>query len=399
MKNIHFVLALCLGWSACDLERVDDGGNNNNGPTCPAAKFSTQVGGNNFDAPVEVLATEDCGFVVCGQTYFDTNGDARLFKVNDKGVQQWERTYGTSGFEYMTNFISLKSGGYLLCGGTTFYNSNPGTYDAFIVKTDANGIEAWQRYYTIADNRLLAKAVAETPDGGFLLVCSKGDFINSSIPEQIALIKIDANGTEEWVKTIVSTHHLYASDMAPTPDGGFIIAGSQNLVPSGGTNTYLLKLDAGGNKEWEKSYQSSIGTYSPGYGVAALPNGYAVAASVLGTNDHDFNVLFYDLNGVFKWEKNIGGLNADEAIDVDQTADNQIVVSGYSNSFGTQQEIYLIKLNVTSGATIWEKHFGAGSGIYSFVAPAHDDGFIVAGNTNTTNNADILLFKLDKDGN
>ncbi len=398
MKNKIFFLPICATCLlvGCDLERIDEN-NNGGGTTCPAVKFNTQVGGSDYDKPVEVLATADCSYVICGQSQVDTDGQAILIKVNDKGVQQWERKMGTSAYDYITNFAAIKTGGYMICGGTL--NNNPSAYDALVIKTDENGIEAWQRYFNVPGFSTTANSIVEMPDGGFLLACTQNDQSATPVPSQIALIKIDANGTQQWKKNIAKTDYLYVADMVATLDGGFILSGTEIGTVTQKSSTYILKLDSGGNKEWENTYVSPVSTYSPGYGVAALANGYAVAASILGTNDHDLNVLFYDLNGTLKWSKVIGGSSADEAIDIEATTDGQIVVSAYSSSFSATQEVYLLKLNATSGSTIWETHFGQGSGISTFLAPANDGGFIVTGITNNTGNADILLFKRDKDGN
>jgi hypothetical protein len=398
-KSFFFAL-LTLCAAACNLERIDDNQGGLGGNTCPDAKFSTQIGGTNYDYPVDVLATDDCSFVVCGGTYtVNNNIQAYLVKTDDKGVQQWERTYGTPSYDLIRKVTPIKTGGYMICGATSDFN--PGTfYDAYLIKTDQNGIEAWQRHYEIPGFSVIASGITQLADGGFLLACSKYDTSISPIADQIAMIKIDANGGEDWTKLISNTSkNLQVADMKPTADGGFIIAGSANDVVTSITQTYILKLDASGNKVWEKYYSNPNSTYSPGYAVAALANGYAVSASILGPNDHDFNVLFYDLNGTLKWEKTFGGVSADEAIDITATSDGQVAVIGYSSSFSASVEVYLLQLSSTDGTTIWEKHFGNGSGISTYVAAAKDGGFIVSGTNSTTNNTDILLYKTDKNGN
>ncbi len=395
---IFSILILCT--TACNLEKIDDNQGGPSGNTCPVAKFSTQIGGINYDYPVDVLATNDCSFVVCGGTYtVNNNIQAYLVKTDDKGVQQWERTYGTPSYDLISKVIPIKTGGYMICGATSDFN--PSTYyDAYLIKTDQNGIEAWQRNYEIPGFSVIASGITQLADGGFLLACSKNDTSASPIAGQIAMIKIDANGGEEWTKLIsTNSKNLSVADMESAADGGFIIAGSANDVVTSITQTYILKLDASGNKVWEKFYTNPNSTYSPGYAVTALANGYAVAASILGPNDHDFNVLFYDLNGTLKWEKTFGGVSADEATDIAATSDGQVAVIGYSNSFSAMAEVYLLQLSSTDGSTIWEKHFGSGSSGSTVVAAAKDGGFIASGTDFNTNNTDIVLFKTDKNGN
>ena len=397
IKNPFWVSILTVLF-ACNLEKIDDNSNGGGGLSCPETTFSTQIGGSGYDSPVDVYTNDDCSFIVCGSTNVNSNTQAYLVKIDDKGVQQWERSYGTAEYDYITKVTKIKSGGYMICGGTSAFN-NGTNYDAYLIKTDENGIEAWQRHYEIAGFSVTARGIVQLPDGGFLLACTKQDTTSSPVPYQIALIKVDANGTEEWTKLVSSSSsHLYPSDMQAANDGGFIIAGSANNVVTSGTQTYILKLDASANKVWEKFYTNPNSSFSPGYGVATLTNGYAVAASILGPNDHDFNVLYYDLNGTLLWDKTFGGASADEALDLTETSDGHLAVVGYSGSFSANTEVYLLKLNTANGVTIWEKHFGSGSGGSTFISAANDGGFMVTGATLTTGNTDILLFKKDKNG-
>ena len=97
----------------------------------------------------------------------------------------------------------------------------------------------------------------KTPDGGYAATGYRGsDFIIKGY-----LVKYDADLNIEWEKEYVSgledynQHYLY--DLEITADGGFVIAGET----WGGTNqtpkkSWLLKLDACGDTEWQGCTQS-----------------------------------------------------------------------------------------------------------------------------------------------
>ena len=388
----HFIyFCFLFVFAACNLDKIEEGA-----LACPAAKFSTSVGGSKFEAPTDVLATDDCGFVVCGISQsFTTDYQAYFVKVDDKGVQQWERSYGSDKYDEMAAVIAAKDGGYVLCGFSAGFGQDK-YYDIYLIKTESNGVESWSRTFEFDGFTASGVGIVQTSDGTYRIAYNKADTLGGN--NQIGILQVDANGTKISDKIITSPENRYASAFKSAADGGFIIAGSSS--PSTGTKTLIIKLDASGNRVWEKTFDDPAGgSFLPAYDVAAQ-NNYAVAGSLLGTNDHDFNVLLYDASGGLTWSKSFGSVSADEALDITFATDGDIVVTGYTSGFSTNSEVYLLKLSKTNGSTVWEKHFGNRQGYDVCIDNAKDGGFIVAATgQKTAGNTDIFLYKTDKDGN
>ncbi|MDD5529000.1 MAG: T9SS type A sorting domain-containing protein [bacterium] len=101
------------------------------------------------------------------------------------------------------------------------------------------------------------------------------------------------------------------------------------------------------------------------------------------------------------WTKTYGGTGDEEALSAQQTSDNGFIIAGTTNSFGAGNlDIYLIKTD-SSGNTLWTKTFGGTEDDYAYsVQQTEDGGFIIAGHTNSfgAGNWDIYLIKTDSSG-
>ena len=79
------------------------------------------------------------------------------------------------------------------------------------------------------------------------------------------------------------------------------------------------------------------------------------------------------------WERNYGGVDTDYGWSVQQTFDGGYIIAGYTNSFGSSFQVYLVKTDA-SGDTLWTRTYGAADNDYGYsVRQTRDCGYIVAG--------------------
>ena len=114
---------------------------------------------------------------------------------------------------------------------------------------------------------------------------------------------------------------------------------------------------------------------------------------------------FFEANAqnVLGWDNVYGASNGpDEAKAIVEMQDHGLVMVGYSNSFGNSNEIYTIRTDV-DGTELWTNIEGtAGQEMGLDVTVASDqNGVVIVGNGNDLVNGgkDVILFKLDNDGN
>ena len=189
----------------------------------------------------DLCFSNDNGFVVCGE--FDTPDeytDAWLFKTNENGNLNWNKTYGgESSIEYAMKVKKTSDGGYIFCG-TMFYGLIPMYGDVYLVKTDENGNEEWnQTFGTSGDDR--GRCIDITNDGGYI-ICGNTDSFGAG-GDDIWMIRTNSEGDTLWTRTYGGIYNEYALEVCETYDGGFIVCGSTQSFGNGGSDIYLFKTN------------------------------------------------------------------------------------------------------------------------------------------------------------
>ena len=187
--------------------------------------------------------------------------------------KQWERDFGGSGLDNCGAIQQTQDGGYIL-GGTSPSGisgsktaTNYGGNDFWIIKLDALGTEQWERSYGGTNDDSLS-CLQQTADGGYLLSGSSSSGISGSKTttnygaSDAWVIKLDANGNKVWEKTFGGSGDDVFSRVQLASDGSYVFAGSSSSGVSGnktsasfgGQDYWLVKLDLNGNKIWEQSF-------------------------------------------------------------------------------------------------------------------------------------------------
>jgi len=149
-----------------------------------------------------------------------------------------------------------------------------------------------------------------------------------------------------WSRTYGGTNRDVASAIVPTPDGGYLVAGRAS--PSWIWGVWVLKLDGSGNVQWQKTYG---GVVDDRVSVAVAPTsdgGYVVAGTTwsFGAGYGDVWVLKLNGSGDVVWQKTYGGPERDEARAVAPTSDGGYVVAGATRSFGAgYEDVWVLKLD------------------------------------------------------
>jgi ribosomal protein S11 len=256
-----------------------------------AVTFAKTYGGTDYAFSVQ--QTSDSGYIIAGTTrsFGAGNEDIILIKTDANGNIIWAKTYGGIDPDLAHSVQQTSDGGYILAGYTLSFGA--GFYDAFLVKTDANGNIIWPKTYggTYYD---YAYSVQQTSDGGYIVA----GYTYSFSAGDILLIKTDANGNIIWAKTYGGTYWDEAYSVQQTSDGGYIVAGYTDSFGAGGSDIFLIKTDANGNVIWAKTYGGTYYDYA--YSVQQISDGgYIVAGYTysFGAGYYDIFLIKTDANG------------------------------------------------------------------------------------------------------
>jgi PGF-pre-PGF domain-containing protein len=198
-------------------------------------EWNKTLGGNSNDYAYSVNKSSDGGYIIAGYTNSSDpdRGDAWLIKTDSNGTEKWNRTFGGIYYDFAYAVQELDDGGYAIAG----HSGYGGAFDGWLIKTDSNGTIEWKKTFGGPYVDFINSA-QKTRDGGLILV---GSTWQTSDSNNITawLIKTDSNGTEEWNKTFEGeSNYANFNSVQETSDGGYILAGETDS----GTNAWIVKV-------------------------------------------------------------------------------------------------------------------------------------------------------------
>jgi dipeptidyl aminopeptidase/acylaminoacyl peptidase len=272
-------------------------------------------GGDGYEQAMSVVLAEDGGYYIFGETdsYGAGDRDFFLLKITEDGEEDWYRTYGKSRREWPYGMLQLSNGDVMIYGFTEPEMGRGRNQYAIRVRPDGEVI--WEYVGESLEEELVLNAL-ETAEGDLILVVA--------VEEDGKLVKLSADGNFQWAKRYELAGWQFASQIAPTGNGGFLLAGfSMSSSPTQQADTWLARCNSTGELEWETSFGDSAfddyansmirlkdGTYLTG----AIANGM-----LLSRVDEDGNVL---------WRRSLVGQTVHGAMALLELEDGGYLVAG-----------------------------------------------------------------------
>ena len=240
------------------------------------------------------------------------------------------------------------------------------------------------------------------------------------------IIKQDKNGVKQWERDFGGNGYDRLADIKPTSDSGFIVVGTSNSNASGSKTAdskgdidyWIIKLDANGNKQWDKTIGGSLADDAQ-YIIQTSDGGYLVAGLSMSDStgdktenninigetwrNNDVWIVKLDASGNKQWDNTIGG-TADEGQRIryqnhegatrrklvcKQTAEGGFLIAttSQSNISGDKTadrhdgycDYWVVKTDV-NGTVLWDKTIGGdGEEYLSAMDIAPDGSFLIGG--------------------
>jgi len=200
--------------------------------------FRVARGEADDDVAFSIKPTSDGGYVIAGG-YEGEEAGAFVIKLDEGGKQQWKRTFGGGDDKHDGAFsiLSTPDGGYVFAGLTESY-ARGDDVDGWVVKLDTQGEEEWTKTYK-GDIRCKAYSIQLTRDGNYILAGTKTTFNQE---RDIFVVKLDAQGKEQWSRTYGGKDDDGARCLQPTDGGGYIVAGRTESYGEGKGDIWVIKL-------------------------------------------------------------------------------------------------------------------------------------------------------------
>jgi len=219
--------------------------------------------------------------------------------------------------------------------------------------------------------------------------------------EDLLILKLNpATGDTLWSKKYTTGGYFFQRGYSVTVDTAnyYVVAGQyDDSVHLGFWDHWILKIDASnGDTLWARSYGGNASEWATS--VAVDSQGYYAMLGRGGASSNCFWVLKINPeDGDTIWTRKYWEGGTSEELPHSITVDKQgnYVVTG-TKRIGTNDDVLVIKLEPTTGDTLWTKTYGGAERNHGWsIAVDHYGYYIVVGHTNIAGNYDIEVRKLD----
>ncbi len=302
--------------------------------------------------------------------------------------------YGNFSYNYGMYVHQEADTGYVILANVSSISGNNNIY---LFKINKHGGYVWDRLYQ--DSSLYwAQSLKKTPDKGFLITGYTDKITNNGY--DIVVLKTDSMGIKQWERYYGGSDWDFGMDAAVTHDGNYLVCGSTYSYGQGNADMYLLKLNPQGDTLWTRTFggeNEDVATC-----IEVCQNGDILIAGYtksFGAGDYDALLVRYDNNGNIIWNQTYGGTGVEKLWGVRERYNKDIVMGGQTSSFGAGGDDYYLIYADTEGYQQFYKAWGGPDNERAYTLDlTADSGYVLSGVTEGPGYEDIYFFKMHPDG-
>ena len=217
-----------------------------------------------------------------------------IYKMDIDGNELWSKMILNEYFSGVFSIISLQdNSGYVITG-----NSGNDPVDVWLAKLNLEGNIVWEKTFGGSNGEDTGYSVIEVENSNLLVIASNN---SSSGPVSAWLIKTDSEGNQIWNRTYGGNEnsHAYAA-IYDNDNSSYVFTGSVQ------SDVWVVKTDLEGNEIWSKMFDGSTNLDS-GKKIILNQNGeYVILGQmIVNANDgfgqenisSDIALIVLDVNG------------------------------------------------------------------------------------------------------
>ena len=273
-----------------------------------------------FSSPF-AITTDDRGNVYvaceCWTSSVNTSADIFVVKYNPDGVLKWVAQYVNGSYD-RPQALTVDGSGNVYVTGQSYGSGN---WDYVTLKYDSTGTQQWfPKRYNASGSSGADQAFAITVDkiGNVYVTGISAPTVNF-LPSEIATIKYNAAGTQQWVKRFKGTQNFYneGTGIAVDDSGNIYVGGMvEDFNSEGGDNMIVIKYNAIGDTLWTARYDGPYHSIDIAHALVLDRQGNVIITGVTinpGPNhDYDYATVKFNSKGVLKWAMQYDGGNLED---------------------------------------------------------------------------------------
>jgi hypothetical protein len=258
--------------------------------------FYKTYSGNGYDKGEGIVQLEDSSYMITGSSSsWSGNSDAYLLHLDSLGNFLWSRNYGGQESDVGKRVLYNSDLGFYVAGYSNSYNST-GDFDAYLLKTDVNGNDLWQKTYGDSDSWERINDAVMTLDSGIIMVGETVDM--STDNSDIYIVHTNKDGDTLWTRTIGGIGKDIANSIIKL-DNNFLIGGQFYIPDSNMVKGFVMEI----NDQGDALRFDTISDRPGSYVVTDLSLGvgkYYVIGCRVNSNSFNYYYGVYNLDGTLQ---------------------------------------------------------------------------------------------------
>ena len=212
------------------------------------------IGSSDDDSANSITASSDGSFTIVGSTQAGISGDKTeasrgsydywIVNLNSLGQKVWDKTIGGSSFDIPESILATNDGGFVIVGDSQSGISGDkteisrGFKDYWVVKLNSTGHKVWDK--TIGGSSGdIGTSITENYNGDLTVTGTSASDISGDKTEVLIgrsdfwVVNLSSLGQKIWEKTTGGTGVDESASIIKSSDGGFVIAGKSSSGISG----------------------------------------------------------------------------------------------------------------------------------------------------------------------
>lgn len=204
-----------------------------------------------------------------------------------------------------------------------------------------------------------------------------------------------------WTRTFGGPAWDTCSDVVCTEDGGYLVIARTQSFGDGTTRMWLLLLDDNGDTVWTRMSTGPYRTWGTS-GTQVPDDGFMILGGKATGNPDEYPVWLVRTNSIGDtlWTRNFWGLGEELGESIVRTSDGGFFIVASDSGSTADSDILVMKTD-SFGAMVWFHTYGGSDLDFAFSGiETPDGGFAVGGSTRSygAGSLDFWLLRLDANG-
>ena len=312
--------------------------------------------------------------------------ESTILEPSDTFVKYYGDTYSNEAYQ----MINTSDGGFIMAGKT---ENSAEKKSMFVVKVAANGNEEWSKSYSNAKDEE-AKSIIIGINGGYVIASNQTGVTGS---QTIYLTNIGATGALGWRQSYFTNDSTSIEKVIATSNNEYLLIGNSTKFdgtvnnPSGNSDMVLIQVDNNGNfinsNQW--------GGVADDFGYDIIENIGENSFGVVGTTTSFItpgllfqkSVLIAEFNSSslnLKSKSVYGGLSNDIANDIEMLTDGYIICGESESNGNGAKDVYVLKTSFDIFNVIFEKNIGGTGTDIGYSVTSTSSGEYLIGGSTTS---------------